>query len=79
MFGSEKPVIGCIHLLPLPGSPLYAGAMEDIYRKALEEVAVLARAGVHGLIVENFRDKPFFPGRLPRETVAPMAASEEKL
>ena len=74
LFGSEKPVIGCIHLLPLPGAPLYAGAVEDIYRKALEEVDVLARAGVHGLIVENFRDKPFFPGRLPRETVAAMAA-----
>jgi uncharacterized protein len=74
LFGSEKPVIGCIHLLPLPGSPLYAGSMEGVYRKALEEVDALTRAGVHGLIVENFRDKPFFPGRIPPETVASMAS-----
>ena len=62
LFGSEKPVIGCIHLLPLPGSPLYGGSMESIYRKALEEVSILVKGGVHALIVENFRDKPFFPG-----------------
>ena len=74
LFGPEKPVIGCIHLLPLPGSPLYDGSMESIYRKALEEVAILTECGVHGLIVENFRDKPFLPGRLSPETVASMAA-----
>ena len=48
--------------------------MEQIYRKALEEVSILVKGGVHALIVENFRDKPFFPGRLPRETVASLAA-----
>jgi hypothetical protein len=74
LFGAEKPVIGCIHLLPLPGSPLYGGAMENIYRKAQEEAETLVRYGVHGLIIENFRDKPFFPGRIPRETVASLAA-----
>jgi hypothetical protein len=74
LFGSEKPVIGCIHLLPLPGSPLYDGSMEGIYKKALEEGDILVKAGVHGLIVENFRDKPFSPGRLPQETVASLAA-----
>ena len=74
LFGPEKPLIGCIHLLPLPGSPLYDGSMERIYGKALEEVAILTEWGVHGLIVENFRDKPFFPGRLSPETVASMAA-----
>lgn len=74
LFDSEKPVIGCIHLLPLPGAPLYEGSMENIYRKALEEAAILVKGGVHGLIVENFRDKPFFPDRLPVETVASLAA-----
>jgi membrane complex biogenesis BtpA family protein len=74
LFDSGKPVIGCIHLLPLPGAPLYEGSMESIYRKALEEAAILVKGGVHGLIVENFRDKPFFPGRLPAETVASLAA-----
>ncbi len=74
LFGAGKPVIGCIHLLPLPGAPLYAGAMEDIYKKALEETEILVQYGVHGLIIENFRDRPFFPGRIPPETVASLAA-----
>ena len=74
LFGTGKPVIGCIHLLPLPGAPLYAGAMEEVFRKALEETEILVKNGVHGLIVENFRDKPFFPGRIPPETVASLAA-----
>ncbi|RPJ05473.1 MAG: BtpA/SgcQ family protein [Deltaproteobacteria bacterium] len=74
LFGSGKPVIGCIHLLPLPGSPLYEGSMEDIYKKALEETDILVEHGIHGLIVENFRDKPFFPGDLPRETIASLSA-----
>ena len=74
LFGSKKPVIGCIHLLPLPGSPLYDGSMESIYRRAIEEASLLSECGIHGLIVENFRDKPFLPDRLPPETVASMAA-----
>jgi uncharacterized protein len=67
-------VIGCVHLLPLPGSPLYDGVMGNVYEKALEETDILLKQGIHGLIVENFRDKPFFPGLLPRETVASLAA-----
>jgi len=73
-FGSIKPVIACVHLLPLPGSPLYGGSMGPVYRKALEEASLFTRWGVHGLIIENFRDKPFFPGRLPAETVASLAS-----
>ncbi len=74
LFGTGKPVIGCIHLLPRPGAPLYAGSMEEIYTRALEETDILVKNHVHGLIVENFRDKPFYPGRIPPETVASLAA-----
>jgi membrane complex biogenesis BtpA family protein len=74
LFGVEKPVVGCIHLLPLPGSPLYDGKMKDVYETAERETEILLKQGVHGLIVENFRDKPFFPARIPPETVASLAA-----
>jgi uncharacterized protein len=72
-FGTVKPVIGCIHLLPLPGSPGYKGRMKDIYHAALEETSIFLENRLDGLIVENFRDNPFFPGRLPPETIAAMA------
>jgi hypothetical protein len=74
LFGRNKPVIACVHLLPLPGAPDYDGRMGPVYDTALSEVAVFKRQGVDGLIVENFRDKPFYPGRVPAETVAALAA-----
>ena len=32
MFKTEKPIIGLLHLKPLPGDPFYApgGSMEDV-------------------------------------------------
>ncbi len=74
LFGDRKPVIACIHLLPLPGSPRYAGRIGPVYDAALEEAELFRRAGVEGLLVENFRDIPFVPDRVPPETVAAMAA-----
>jgi hypothetical protein len=74
LFGAKKPVIACVHLLPLPGAPRFAGSMQTVYDTALREAAVFKRQGVDGLIVENFRDKPFYPGRLPAETVAALSA-----
>jgi hypothetical protein len=74
LFPRHKPVIACIHLLPLPGAPRYQGSMRQIYDTALAEVALFQRYAVDGLIVENFRDAPFFPHRLPPETTAALAA-----
>ncbi len=74
LFPNKKPVIGCIHLLPLPGSPLYDGDVEQVYELAEREAEMLVRSGVDALIVENFRDKPFYPGRVPAETVAALAS-----
>lgn len=74
VFQSRLPVIGCIHLLPLPGSPLYAGNMDQIFDRALEDLSVYAKNGLDGVIVENFRDMPFYPDRVPPETIAAMAA-----
>ena len=79
VFKSKKPLIACIHLLPLPGSPLYDGSMARIYDQALEEAAIFKKYGVDGLIVENFRDKPFYPGRVPAETVASFSAVAREL
>ena len=38
LFEASKPLIGCIHLLALPGSPRYGGRMREVYDTALREV-----------------------------------------
>lgn len=74
LFGNKKPVIGCIHLLPLPGSPMYDGNIREVFNQAMEEVEIFKKNHLDGLVIDNFRDKPFYPGRVPAETVASMAA-----
>lgn len=74
LFGKKKPVIACVHLLPLPGAPRFAGRMQEVYDTALAEAAIFKKQGIDGLIVENFRDKPFYPGKIPAETVAALSA-----
>lgn len=79
LFTAPKPLIACIHLLPLPGSPRYAGSMRQVYDTALAEADMFVRHAVDGLIVENFRDVPFYPHRLPAETIAALAGVTREL
>lgn len=74
LFEAPKPLIGCVHLLALPGSPRYGGRMGEVYDTALREVEIFKRYSIDGLIVENFRDKPFYPDKIPAETLAALAA-----
>lgn len=69
----KKPVIACIHLLPTLGSHSYDGNVEKIYETAVTEARACIAEGVDALIVENFRDGPFFPGQVSTETVATLA------
>lgn len=68
-----KPVVGMIHLLPLPGSPRWEGSMNRILDRALADAGILVEEGLDGLLVENFGDAPFFPSNVPPETVAAVA------
>ncbi|MBM3999974.1 MAG: BtpA/SgcQ family protein [Planctomycetes bacterium] len=68
-----KPLLGVVHLLPLPGSPAYGGDWPIVRRRAAEDAAAYAEGGADGLVIENFGDSPFFPGSVPAETVAHMA------
>jgi len=74
IFSTPKPVIGCIHLLPLPGAPLYDGNLKGIFERALREADIYHRLGLHGIIIENFGDSPFYPESVPAETIAAMTA-----
>jgi membrane complex biogenesis BtpA family protein len=69
-----KVVIGMLHLPALPGSPLYGGSVAAIRAAMLRDAQRLAEGGVHGLMIENFGDTPFFPGRVPAHVVAHLTA-----
>jgi uncharacterized protein len=68
-----RPVIGMIHLPPLPGAPRFnpSAALRDF---VLRDAESLAAGGVDALMLENFGDVPFYPGRVPAHTVAAMTA-----
>jgi len=65
-------VIGMIHLGPLPGSPRWAGNLQDILNSALFDADALADAGITAVMIENYNDVPFYPHTVPHETVAAM-------
>ena len=68
-----KPLVGMVHLLPLPGSPRWGGDMRAVTDRAVADAQALAAGGFHGLMVENFLDAPFYPRQVPAETIAGMA------
>jgi membrane complex biogenesis BtpA family protein len=78
LFGGVKPLIGMIHLPPLPGSPR-GGSLRDALDAAAADAETLGGAGVDGLIVENYGDAPFAKDRVPAVTVAAMTAVAREL
>jgi len=72
VWGAAKPLIGVVHLQPLPGSPGYRGSMQAILRRALDDASAYLEGGMHGLLLENFGDHPFFRDEVPAETIAAM-------
>jgi uncharacterized protein len=73
LLGAARPVIGMVHLRPLPGAPGSAG-VAAVTESALRDADALASGGVDAILVENYGDLPFLPGAVPPETVAAMAA-----
>lgn len=70
-----RTLVGMVHLLPLPGSPRWpggAGAMERVVARARADAETLFAHGMDGVLVENFGDLPFLPGRVAPETCAAM-------
>lgn len=75
IFGTSHPVIGVVHLLPLPGSPRWGGNLDRVLDRAVEDAKALKAGGAHGAIVENYGDIPFVPGNVEAATVAAMTAA----
>jgi membrane complex biogenesis BtpA family protein len=73
-FSHAKPIIGMLHVPALPGAPLYKNDLNAITDLMRRDAAALAEGGVHGLMIENFGDTPFFPGSVPPSVVAHLTA-----
>lgn len=74
LFPDGSALIGVVHLLPLPGSPGWAGDWTAVERRAVVEAQTLADSGANGVIVENFGDAPFHANRVEPVTIATMSA-----
>jgi len=72
VFRTERPLVGMVHLLPLPGSPGWGGSITDVLSRAERDAEALLSGGLDGVMVENYGDVPFHPGAVPPETVASM-------
>ena len=61
LFHTEKPVIGMLHLLPLPSDPNYDpdGGMEKILSRAEQDVMALQNGGIDGILVCNEYSLPY--------------------
>ena len=71
-FGTPTPVVGMVHLPPLPGAPRADGDLGAVLERAVADAEALAAGGVDGVLVENFGDAPFHPNDVPKHTVAAM-------
>jgi membrane complex biogenesis BtpA family protein len=74
IFKTANPIIGVVHLLPLPTSPRWGGSLKSVIDRAEQEATALASGGVDGIMVENFFDAPF-----PKEQVDPAVVSAMSL
>jgi len=77
LFAAPKPIIGMVHLRPLPGSPLYEpGTMDAVLSTACEEALLLQQGGVDGVQIENIWDYPYLKcDEIGYETVAALTAA----
>ncbi len=75
LFPVSKPLVGTVHLDPLPGAPRYEGqSMSSIIERAVADALRYVEGGIDGLIVENEGDIPFLkPDLVGPETVAAMS------
>ncbi|CAA9564618.1 MAG: photosystem I assembly BtpA [uncultured Thermomicrobiales bacterium] len=75
-FGVAKPVIGMIHLPPLPGTALYddAAGVRGIVERARRDADALQGGGIDAVLFGNEGDRPYRT-RVGPETVATMAAA----
>jgi len=71
-FKTKNPIIGVVHLQPLPTSARWGGDLQAVISRAEREATALAAGGVDGIIIENFFDAPFVKERVDPAVVSAM-------
>lgn len=79
IFNTTHPVIGVVHLLPLPTSARWGGSLTAVIERAEQEATALAAGGVDGIIVENFFDAPFTKDRLDPAVISAMTLIVDRI
>lgn len=79
IFKTRHPIIGVVHLQPLPTSPRWGGDLQAIISRAEREATALASGGVDGIIIENFFDAPFVKEQVDPAVVSAMTLLVQKI
>ncbi len=56
VFSNPKPIIGMVHLLPLPGTPYFRGSIQEVIDQAVADALALSEGGVDGILIQNRGD-----------------------
>lgn len=61
IFKSDKPIIGCVHLTALPGTPHYdkTVSFKEQVERARREIIALQEAGFDAIVFANEGDRPY--------------------
>lgn len=61
IFKTEKPIIGCLHLMPMPGTPYYDSSItiEHQIERIKREAKILMDLGYDAVVFANEGDRPY--------------------
>ena len=79
IFQTKNPIIGVVHLLPLPTSARWGGSLKAVIERAEQEATALAAGGIDGIIVENFFDAPFTKDQVNPAVISAMTLIVDRL
>lgn len=79
IFNTTQPIIGVVHLLPLPTSARWGGNLNAVIDRAEQEAVALVSGGVDGIMIENFFDAPFPKSRVDPAVVSAMTTIVSRL
>jgi len=79
LFNTANPIIGVVHLLPLPISARWGGNLKAVIERAEQEATALAAGGVDAILVENFFDAPFVKDQVDPVVVSAMTLIVDRI
>lgn len=73
------PLVGVVHLAPLPGSPRTTLPLTEIVDRAVADAQAYRDGGATAVIVENFGDAPYFKEAVEPHVVASITLAVERI